>query len=95
MIRGDTERSAVEGLDETINYQLLSVDTVKLIQKNGKYKLIESEEEVPYLTPLVGEVKAGDKVAVHWGWVAGKMESREVENIKYWTERFINSIAFN
>jgi len=93
LIRGDARRSIAEGFDKTTNYQLLTIDTIKLTQKNGKYKLVESEEEVPYLPQLVGNLKIGDKVAVHWGWVAGKLNENEKLKMQKWTERLINTIA--
>lgn len=93
LIRGEVKQSMTEGFDETINYQLLTVQTVKLIQKNGKYELEENIEEIPYLPQLVGNLKIGDKVAVHWGWVAMKITQKDKLKMQKWTQSLINTIT--
>jgi len=74
------------------SYQLLTVETVKLIQQGNQYKLEESREEKPFLAELVGDLKIGDTVALHWGWIAKKLTEEEQNKLTNWTQKLIDSI---
>jgi len=76
---------------EILSSKLATVQTVKLTQKEKHYHLIESTEEIPYLAQLTGELKIGDHVALHWGWIAKKINQNEILILKEWTEKLLEN----
>jgi len=79
----------------TDSCRLATIQTIKLVQSKGKYKLEENIEEALYLPELVGNLKKDDDVALHWGWIASKLIRKEKDKLKKWTEEFIETLLFN
>ncbi|KKT77824.1 MAG: hypothetical protein UW73_C0011G0023 [Microgenomates group bacterium GW2011_GWB1_44_8] len=60
--------------------------------QDAKYKLIQSDQVVSFSPALIGELKKGDMVAVHWKMVAKKLKSNEVANLSLWTRKVLETV---
>jgi hydrogenase maturation factor len=70
----------------------LRVKVNYLEQKKNKYILKQKNESVKFDNKLLGEVKIGDMVAVHWKMVIKKLTKEEEKKLKFWTDRVLDSI---
>ncbi|NMC36014.1 hypothetical protein GYA49_03130 [Candidatus Beckwithbacteria bacterium] len=70
----------------------LKVKTQSLRKTRNNYQLISKAEIVDWNKKLVSDIHTGDQVAVHWGWVAKKLNKQEIENLQLWTEKLVKSI---
>jgi hydrogenase maturation factor len=75
-----------------INSQKLKIEAVKLKKQNDQYILGNKISDYKYYSQLVGKLKIGDQVAVHWGWIAKKITQKEKEEIRKWTDRLIENL---
>lgn len=78
MIRWGTVTNIKEGI-ATINAVELSSDA----------KIETTTLDLPYDTFLFPTLKIEDTVAIHWGSIAKKLETKELENLTYWTDQFL------
>lgn len=58
---------------------------------SGIYKLVEKEAQFKADPQLIGDLKVGDQVVVHWGWVAKRLRKQELINLAKWNNYLINS----
>lgn len=61
--------------------------------KENTYRLVIKEETVPFHPDLMGGLKAGDVVAVHWGLSVKILNKQEADNLLFWTKTVCESLA--
>jgi hypothetical protein len=64
----------------------IKVNAVRLIKNRHEFSLEKKDEFVKYDQNLVGNLKTGDKVALHWGTVAMELSKDQEEQLIYWTQ---------
>lgn len=94
-IRTKYNQQTVKNQITNLKFKLVTVETVKLVQKNKHYQLENSLETIPYLSELVGDLKAGDIITAHWGWIAMRITQRSQLKLQKWTKGLIASISIN
>jgi hydrogenase maturation factor len=71
------------------NFQSIKVKTNKLVYENGRLRLdegVEKEVALPVDSELEKNLKSGDWVTFHWGFVCDKVSSEQVRNLKFYTK---------
>lgn len=66
--------------------------SVKLTQLDKDWKLAETVEEIKIDHALTPNLKVDDSVAIHWGYVAKRLEDNELTNLIIWTQNLLNSL---
>lgn len=86
MVRWGKIKSKLKNQKSKIKIELNSLE-----KRENKYKLIKKEETVRWDAELVPDLKVGQTVAVHWGWVAKKLTSEEQEKLLFWTQKVLET----
>ncbi len=66
---------------------------VNLWSLHSSRKLIRKNCQVLYSKDIVGKIKKGDCVIVHWGGISKKITRLEEEKISLWTKRLLKSLT--
>jgi hypothetical protein len=64
----------------------VKVNAVKLCKNQYGFVLEKKDEIVKYEQNLVGDLKVGNKVALHWGAVAMQLKGDQEKQLDYWTQ---------
>lgn len=80
----------IEKIDLVNKTVLVNRDIVEK-QENG-YKVAAKAVRVKLDLELTPDLKIGDNVAVHLGFLAGKLNKGEAEQLNYWTKRVVDLI---
>lgn len=69
----------------------IGIELTKLQKVNNHYELTSVSEQIstnacPFFSPKVGDI-----VALHWGHVVKRLNSREEKNLTYWTKQTLAS----
>lgn len=67
------------------------VNTVRLAFKDG-YTLVESEESVRANAIILGELREGDKIALHWGAATYRLNEQQRNDLEEITKRIVKSL---
>jgi hypothetical protein len=68
------------------------IQSVELRKKHVGYGLERTTERVSVDLGMVGELQEGDKVAVHWGAVAMKLDKKQSEQLEQWTKEVVKNL---
>ncbi|MBS3131139.1 hypothetical protein J4212_01785 [Candidatus Woesearchaeota archaeon] len=78
---------------EVLPSDKLIVDSNILKKENNKIKIIENQTKTAvYLPELLPGIKAGDYVALHWGFAPMVLDEEQLRNLKKYSDNTINSI---
>jgi hypothetical protein len=75
-----------------IGDSILKIELNTLEEIKGRYQLTSVKDEAEYSPDLIGNVKKGDTVTVHWNMVTKILETKEIENIEFWTKETLKYI---
>jgi len=58
-----------------------------LKKENGRYELTQTQETVRRLPGDTTDLKVGDTIIVHWGYICKKIDAGETQHLADWTEK--------
>lgn len=72
----------------------VKVNAEKLLKKQNDYTIEKKDEIVNYEQRMVGNLKIGDQVALHWGGVAMKLnkDKEQERQLVFWTREVAKSL---
>ena len=65
----------------------VKVNSSRLMGEKYGYEIERKDEIVKYEANLVGNLKTGDRVALHWGAVAMHLNEDQEKQLDYWTDQ--------
>jgi len=83
-------RASVEEIDMVNKIAIVTRETVE--KQNDIYVVTTKRYKEKLDLELTPNLKVGDEVAVHLGYVAGKLTEVEASNLSYWTRKVVELI---
>lgn len=90
MITGSRDHKVLVKLK---SLELKKETMIKRNNKNSSYNLHITDFQALYIPDFVPDLKVGDKVGVHWGFVAKVLEEKEIVNLEKWTQKILSSLT--
>lgn len=66
-----------------LKYGEIEVESQKIVIRNKKFVL---EKDIKMVQNVGLNIKPGDLVSVHWGFVCDKMSEKQAKNLQFWTK---------
>jgi hypothetical protein len=72
----------------------LKASFASLMMQDEKYVLTSKEETFEFNPKILPNLKTDDNVSVHWGVVNKILTEKEVENLKYWSQKTLDTLIY-